>query len=393
MSAAVTIARKDLRLRVRDRSAIILGIVAPLVLAYIFHVVFGGALGTGNLDLRYGLVDDDASIVSSALANVLDSLEDEGILTYERYLDDASARAAVERGDIAAFFSIEAGFEAEVFGGAGHIAVMGDIDSPTATQIAASVAEQFAIGVEAANLAVATTAELTGEPIGPGLVSSLEGDPSSAAFSFTLEDVPAATRQLDPSTFFAAGMAVFFLFFTVQFGVSGLLEEEREGTLARLLAAPIARSSVIVGKAILAFTLGVISMAVLMVASRFLMGADWGPPLGAAVLVVAGVAAAVGVMGLVASFARTPEAAGNLGAIIAVILGMLGGSFFPIGQGDDLLSRLSYITPHAWFLRGLGDLAGGASWTAALPSAGAMLLYAAICSSVAYAVMRRRVAR
>ncbi|MEZ5194132.1 MAG: hypothetical protein R2734_17725 [Nocardioides sp.] len=36
----------------------------------------------------------------------------------------------------------------------------------------------------------------------------------------------------------AAGMATFFLFFTVQFGVLGLLEgEAREGTLARILAA------------------------------------------------------------------------------------------------------------------------------------------------------------
>ena len=37
-------------------------------------------------------------------------------------------------------------------------------------------------------------------------------------------------------------MAVFFLFFTVQFGVTSLLEERNDGTLARLLAAPISRA-------------------------------------------------------------------------------------------------------------------------------------------------------
>jgi ABC-2 type transport system permease protein len=393
LTAATKIAGKDLKLRVRDRSAIILGIVVPLVLAYIFHLVFGGALTTGSLDLRYGLVDDDMSPVSSAFAEALDDLEAGEVLTYESYPDPESAESAIADGDIAAFFEIPEGFGAGVLSGSGgRIRVVGDVDSPTATQIAASIAGQFATGVETANLAIATTSELSGVPVGPELIAGLEEDPSSAAFSFTLEDVAAATRLLDPNTFFAAGMAVFFLFFTVQFGVAGLLEEEREGTLARLLAAPISRSSVIGGKAILAFALGVISMTVLIVATRFLMGADWGPPLGVALLVGAGVSSAVGVMGLVASFARSPEAAGNLGSIIAVILGMLGGTFFPVGQGDDFLSRLSYITPHAWFMRGLGDIAGGASWTAALPAAAAMAAFAAVCGGTALFLVRRRVA-
>ncbi|MGA7228974.1 MAG: ABC transporter permease, partial [Acidimicrobiia bacterium] len=198
------------------------------------------------------------------------------------------------------------------------------------------------------------------------------------------------TRQLDGPTYFAAGMAVFFLFFTVQFGVVGLLEEERQGTMARLLAAPISRSSVIAGKAILSFLLGIVSMMVLVVSTVLLMGADWGPPLGVVLLVTTGVLAAVSVMGLVAAFARTPEGAGNLGSIVAVILGMLGGTFFPIGQGDDLLSKLSYLTPHAWFIRGLGDISGGASWTAALPAAGAMLLFALVLGGAGWMVLARR---
>ena len=63
-------------------------------------------------------------------------------------------------------------------------------------------------------------------------------------------------------------------------------------------------------------------------------------------------------MGVIAATATSPDGAGNLGAIIAVILGMLGGTFFPIGQGNDLLARLSYLTPHAWFMRGLADHVG-----------------------------------
>ena len=95
-------------------------------------------------------------------------------------------------------------------------------------------------------------------------------------------------------------------------------------------------------------------------------------------------------MGLVAAVAKSPEGAGNLASIIAVTLGMLGGVFFPVGQGDDLLSRLSFLTPHAWFMRGLGDLANGAEWTAALPATGAILVFSVVSGTVAWMKLRRR---
>jgi len=383
VGAAFLIAFKDLKLRIRDRSAIVIGIVAPLALAFVFNVVFSSAFDpTGGLGLEYGMVDLDQSALSAPLTEVLEEIEADGILSIDVYSDAASAEAAVGE-EIDAFFLIEKGFgEAVVTGGSPTIQVIGNVDAPTSTQIASSIADQYAIGVESAQLASITTSELGATPT---------GDLRTAAFSYQLVDVAAETRQLNPATYFSAGMAMFFLFFTVQFGVLGLLEEERDGTLARLLAAPIGRRSVVTGKAILAFLLGVISMTVLVVSTQLLMpGADWGAPLGVILLVVAGVLSAVGIMGLVASVAKTPEGAGNLGSIIAVILGMLGGVFFQIGQGDDFLSKLTFITPHAWFMRGLGDLAGGAQWTAALPAVGAMLIFALVTGTIGWVMVNRR---
>jgi ABC-2 type transport system permease protein len=175
--------------------------------------------------------------------------------------------------------------------------------------------------------------------------------------------------------------------------VTGLLEEEREGTLARLMAAPIGRYSVVAGKAILAFVLGVVSMAVLVVATALLMDANWGAPAGVALLVIAGVLSAVGIMGLVASVAKTPEGAGNLGSIIAVILGMLGGTFFPIGSGGGILAALTYLTPHAWFLRGLAELSSDGPWTAALPAVGAIMVFAVVTGSASWLLLGRRMAK
>jgi ABC-2 type transport system permease protein len=396
LSAATQIAVKDLKLRVRDRSAFIFGIVAPLVLAFVFNLVFGSVFDATGLGLEYGMVDLDQSEISLVFGGVLEEVEADGILTIENYADEASAERAVEDDEIDAYYLIEDGFgEGVVTVGSPTIRVVGDIDAPTSTQIAASIAQQFSIGVEATQLGIATTAIVTSSQITPQFVGSLSGDPSSAAFSYQLEDVSAATKQLDGTTYFAAAMAIFFLFFTVQFGVLGLLEEERDGTLARLKAAPIGRLSVVGGKAILAFLLGVISMTTLVVATSvpFLLNADWGAPFGVALLVVAGVLSAVGIMGLVASAAKTPEGAGNMGAIIAVVLGMLGGVFFPLGQGDDLLSKLTFLTPHAWFMRGLADLADAAPWTAALPATGALLIFAGVTGSIGWVLLRRRLER
>ncbi|MCI0679682.1 MAG: ABC transporter permease [Actinobacteria bacterium] len=291
-----------------------------------------------------------------------------------------------------AFYVIPTGFGADVAMGSPEIGVVGDIDAPTATQIAASIADQFATGIETTRLAILTTAQLSGVLPTPEFVDSLD-DPSASAFSYSLSDLSADTRLLDATTYYAAGMAIFFVFFTVQFGVVGLLEEERDGTLPRLFAAPISRWSVVMGKALLSLALGVFSLGVLVVATTLIMSADWGPALGVALLVVAAVAAGTGLMGLVAAVARTPEGAQNLGSIIAVTLGLLGGVFFPLGQGDDLVSRLTYATPHAWFLRGLGDIAGGGSWTGALPSAAALAVFALVAGTIGWAAMRRRLSR
>jgi ABC-2 type transport system permease protein len=393
MGAATRIAVKDLKLRVRDRSAIIIGIVAPLALAFIFDLVFGGAFSS-QLDLEFGLVDRDGSDISRGLGEVLEEVEGEGVFTLEIYETPDVAEKAVEDGDIDAFILIVEGFGQSVITNSdASISVVGSVDAPTSTQIAESIARQYATGVESAQLAVATAATASNTAVTPQFFASLSTDPSSAAFSYQLDDVTAATRQLDATTYFAAGMAVFFLFFTVQFGVLGLLEEEREGTLARLQAAPISRVSIVTGKAVLALLLGIISMTVLVVATQLLLGASWGAPLGVALLVIAGVLSAVGIMGLVAAIARTSEGAGNLGAIIAVLLGMLGGVFFQLGTGDDFLSRLTYITPHAWFMRGLADLGDGAPWTAALPAVGAITVFALVTGAISWILLRRRFVR
>jgi ABC-2 type transport system permease protein len=250
--------------------------------------------------------------------------------------------------------------------------------------VAVAFAEQYASELTYARIAVASFENLGGA--GDRFTSGLRA--SSIPPPVLLENVEVDNKELAGKTFYSAGLAIFFLFFTIQFGVNSLLEERHAGTLSRLIAAPLRRSSIIAGKAMMSFVLGIVSMAVLVLATTLLFGADWGNPLGVFLLVVAGIFSALGIMAVVAGFAKTAEQAANYSSMVAVVLGFLGGTFFPVGQAGGLLADLRFITPHAWFMQGLGDLAGG-NVADVLPAVGALVLFGLVAGSIGLRGLRK----
>lgn len=391
MRLAWEIAKKDLRLRVRDRSVFILGLVAPLTLAFIFNAVLGGVFQeTGSVvTIPVGLVDLDEARVGQAFGSLLDQLETDGLLVVERFDTEEAGRAAVEDGGVRAVYVIPQGLSALANTGAGGtIGVIGHVDAPTAAAVASAIADRFALGVETISVAVATG--LSAGVLTPADIPAVVADPDLAGSSVVVEDITAATRQLNSSTYFVAGLAVYFMFFIAGLGTTSMLEERREGTLARLLAAPLAARTVLIGKGLASLVLGLTAMTVLVIASTLIMGAEWGHPAGVALLVGASVLAAVAIMSVVGGFARTAEQSGNLQSIVGTAFAMLGGTFVPIAQTGGWLSKLSLATPNAWFLRGLADLSTG-SVGEALPAAGVLLGMAVVVAVVGIPLMGRMV--
>lgn len=392
MTAALRIALKDLRLRVRDGSVFIWGVVAPLGLAIVFSLLLGGVTDSDALDVHYVVVDADGGPIGGGLVELLEDLESQGILSVEAIDDPAAAEGLVRSGEADAAILIPTGLSGAVTeGGTAVIDVIGYVDSPIGSQVARAIVEQFAGEVNGIAVSVVTYTVVAGDTDHDSseIVAAAQQVPSPLTF----DTVSATSKELSSGSFYAASMAVFFLFFTVQFGVIGLIEEREQGTLPRLLAAPIPPWSVLAGKVITAFVIGVVSMGILIITTALLpfMDAEWGDPLGVTVLVVAGVLSAMGVMLLVAAFARTAETAGSIQAVIAFVLGMLGGAFFPVAQAGGIFTTLSKIAPHSWFLRGLGDLAAGGGVTDVLPEAGFILLFAAITAGLASLRLSRTV--
>lgn len=374
MRAALVIAGKDLRQRIRDRSAIAVALVAPLVLASIFGLVLHD-VGTGRLNSKYVIADaDHGAIAQQFVRHVEEAVTSAQIGTVEAEPTVAGARSLVEQGKVAAAFVVPPGFSSAVATGrAATVEIVGDVDKPIGTLVAQSLARGFAARVDAVRVAAAATN--AGDP-----AALVDHVPQPVR----LVDVGAETKQLNGTTFYAAAMAVFFLFFAVQFGVLSLLEERRDGTLARVQVAPVREGSILGGKLLTSLVIGTASMSFLAVATHFALDAHWGNPLGVALLIVAGVIAATAVSALVATFARTPDQAGPWLSMVAVVLGMLGGTFFPVAQAGGLLEQISLATPHAWFLRGLENLSGGAGAGEALVPALAILAFGAAVGSAAW---------
>lgn len=397
MRAVVLIASKDLRLRLRDRSAVVMGVVAPFLLAFILNSVVGdSALNADAFSATFGLVDRDGGEMANAFVDAIDR-QDAVAIDLVTGLSDSGANAAVEAGDVDAAFVIPEGFSEAVAapGGNARLTVVGDVDDPIATQLATSVAEGFVRRLDTTRLSWATAAALgapaTASPdAAPGrsLVDAASGEPSPVRVT----DLAAGRRQLDRTTYLVAGIGVLFLFIVVRAGVTDLLDERREGTLTRLLAAPIPRWAVPLAKTVTSVVLGTVSLTLLVLASTAVMGAHWGPPAAVALLVGAVVLAATALMGLVAAVARTPEQANGAQAVVALVLAAVGGAFLPVDRAGGLLAALARFTPHHWFLRGLSEASGGGV-DAALPAAGVLLVFAATIGALGAVLVPRMVRR
>ncbi|HEY5904460.1 MAG TPA: ABC transporter permease [Actinomycetota bacterium] len=384
MGDAWTIATKDLRRRLRDRTAVLVALVLPFGLAFIFSLTLGDVESRG-FEATYAVVDRDTTGHLPAEFTAL--LERLDFVTLREAATEDAAGSLADDGTVDAAIVFPEGFTEQVQAGrGGAISVIAAPDAQIASLVAESLTTSFASNLDAVGLSVAAVAE-AGAPADEALVARAQ----AVAPAAELRTADAADRAATQSSFFAIGMAVFFLFFAVEFGVRGLLEEREEGTLARLLVAPISPSSVIGGKALASFAVGLVSTTLLVLATTWLLDARWGDPFGVTLLVLGGVLAAVGVTALVATLATTTAQAGAYVSIVAVVGGLLGGTFFPISQAG-FLGTIRFLSPQGWLMEGFQEVAyGGTVGDIAGPLLGVFAI-AGVTGSIAWARSRRMVA-
>ena len=394
LRATWLILAKDVRAQLRNRTILILGLVAPLTLAFVLNFVFAGAADEpANVKFDIGLTGVGTAQALDGILGVAGPARNAGVIELHDYKSEQAARDAVDRGEVGAAWILRAdGYDSSYQPINPEIVVVGDVDAPTTLTFARSLAQRYATafgtGELAARVAVETGVATEGDAY------ELGREMGSAPPAAVLEPIDVeAAEVLDLTTSLTAGLALFFGFFVAGLPLVSLLEERVGGTLARLIVAPIPSGAIVAGKALAAVVLGVASLVTLMAASALLMGADWGQPLGALVLAAAFVLAAVGLMTAAGSAAKTGQQASNVQGIVAMALGLLGGAFVPLPAAESsVLGRIRQVTPHGWFLEGLTDLRAD-GLAAALPAAAALLLIGAVFGIVGMAASYRALRR
>lgn len=337
------VALRDLRGRVRDRSAWITAVAAPVLLAAILSLAFSAGEG---IDVHLVLASDTADDPAvAATLRGLAGIADRGDLASARQVKSITELRALvaDDDDVDAGIIVQApvqGSGPESGQGSGQgprqgvrqgvrLTVVRNEASPVSGDIALAIAQGVAL-------------QAASPPGGPLYIEErLSG------------------RSPTNADYYGPAMAIFFVFFVMAFGPLSLIAERREGTLARLAASPIRMASVIAGKGLAVFVLGIASISAVWLVTTLLFDAHWGSPLAVIALVVATVFAAGGITTMVAGRARTERQADGQISIVVFIGALLGGSFLPLDALPASVRMLSAFTPNGWAMRGFIKLNNG----------------------------------
>lgn len=382
-----TLVSADWRLLVRDRGALFLTFVLPLVFFTIFAFIFGGmgASSGGDLKpLRVVAIDEDGSELSERLLEAL--FEADALIRLESTETVDAAVVSVREGDVDAAIVLPAGFE-EAFGGFGSeppaVRLVFDAANPMARftiegllqaasyQAAPMVLmesgfdalEPFGGGATPAQRSAldALGALLEGESSGDAAGDEDGGSPAGGMGALIAIEATAATDRDDgvasPSMidYYAAAIGVMFLLFSMTGAAGALLEEEERGTLERLLMGGVGIGPVLIGHWLFFALLGFAQLALMFVFAWLVFGLDL---LNSQVLVGVSVvglvtAAAASAFALfLAAACRTRAQLSGLSTVVILIMSAVGGSMIPRFFMPEIMNTLSRFTFNGWALDG-----------------------------------------
>ena len=387
MRTALAIARKDLRQRIRDRSAIVVGVIAPVVIAGLVSLAFNGV---NNFHFTLGLVELDHGPVAAQLVRALDAPQLRQVMTVQTVATPALASSEIRSGALAAALVIPAGFSSSVSGQHPEaLTTLTSNNSTIAGDVATSVASSFVAQVNADRLAFAT-AVAAGAPRRDS--SQLIGLVEGLRIPLQAVERPIGAHELKVISYYSPGMAIFFLLFTISYTARSFFVDRSQGMIERMRAAPVRPVEILAGKALSVFVYGVVSLATIGVVTTEAFGADWGAPAPAAVLGLVLVFSVVCLTALTIGLARTQRQAEGIGSIIVFGLALLGGDFFFISSAPSAIKHLALLTPNGWAIRGFTDLATiGGGFTTIVEPVVAILIFSAVVGAVALSLARRAV--
>lgn len=370
MRLAWLIGWKDCLVRFQNRTVLMFVVIMPLAMTLATGYAFKG-LEAGSITAKVAVIVEDQT-PSTEVAAALDSLKNWPPLAVEESQDEARLGAHIDLIEVAD----RQRAEAQV--------VAGELDGTIVVPkgFSAAIAEKREATLEVIVPANPSLQRSVVESAVDRLTQVLkQGDPRPVATAV----IPVGERQKLRFNSFSQAVAgngvVFIIMNCMTSGGVALVRERRQNTLARLMIAPVGRRTLIFGKTIGVYIVGLVQ-AILV----FGFGAIfWSVLQGVDVLAVVLVTLLVILVGcslgmLLSAIARREETVEALSAPVALLMTALGGGMFPLELGPKWLQQASFTLPTGWAMNAYHQLLWleGTTLTSVLPHLGVLSAFAAV---------------
>ncbi|MGO0575758.1 ABC transporter permease [Ornithinimicrobium panacihumi] len=372
MRSFLTLVLHDLRQHVTDKAVLLFALVIPAVLSAVFNFAFSGLTDVELDPTTVAISVPEGDGAGQALRGALNGMADGGeVPVTVREVGPDEVAGLVDSGEAGVGVVVPEGFTEALRAGEGAVVDVsqGEDVGLTGDIVAGVVSSVLTrLDTDAATVAGAAGAGLDQAVIGALAQQVQQAQPQVAT---TVSEVTG--EQLSLAAGIVAGQAGMFLFFTVGFALLNLLTEREWGTLPRLRTMPLPGWMVPAAKGVVGIVLGVVSTTVLLASGQLLFdGVDFGNWGVVMLLILATVTAATSVMAIILRVARTSEQASLAMSVIAISLGVAGGTFFRVPT-EGWVGAVLQLNPIAALGRGLGITSGGGGLVEIAPVLGVLV--------------------
>jgi len=361
----------------RDRGALVMSIVLPVLVFVVFAAIFSGASGE-SARIRVAIVDARQSAESRRM---VDALRRDPRLEVAAVSAAADARRRVVAGslDAALIVRTEGRDFSDLAGeGAPALLIYFDPVRRAAAQILAGVVQSTYFG-SLPDVALRGLVQMLGQGFveftpaqrdtldqrladlaGEMIADQRDGrtpDGSLLDGLVGLESTGQAGQARNHVAYYAGAIAMLFLLFSAIHGAVTLAEERESGVLDRVLAGPHGATNLVGGKFLFLVTQGTLQIGLILFVAWVWYRVPVPAHLAGVILVAVAAAAAAGGMALaLAAATRTKRQAQTIANVAILLMSALGGSMVPRFLMPPLLQQLGWLTPTTWAVEGFSAL-------------------------------------